>query len=124
MSLHPGNDFLEMVTDQSGNRLYVLDSGVRHNSAPSPGHGGSHVDLLALNDLAQLLAVRPHVHSPLRGEFGEQVVDFRATGVAEAFVIAQQFSVKILEATWRCARTTGSRPMPWKCRQIHGTCRN
>src|SRR5437899_1514875 len=53
--LCPGNDALEVTTYESGDLLHRLDLGAHHAGAPVLEGLAHHVDLLAIQGLAQLL---------------------------------------------------------------------
>lgn len=96
--LRPGDDALEVVADHFGDFLHGVDLGAHDVGAPLAEQGGDDVDLFAIKDLAQLLAVEPSPRSALRGEPGAQGVDLAASGAGEAGVIAQQRPTQSLEA--------------------------
>ena len=57
--LRPGHDALELATHHGGDLFHRLDLGAHDAGAPALEHVTHDVDLLALEDLAQLLLVDP-----------------------------------------------------------------
>ena len=57
--LRPRHNALQVIAHHRRNRLHRLDLRAHHAGAPVPEHRAHHVDLLALEDLAQLLLVDP-----------------------------------------------------------------
>src|SRR6516225_9475956 len=57
--LGPRDDAVEMTTDQARDVLHRLDLGAHDVAAPPAQHFGNDVDLFAIENLAQLLAVHP-----------------------------------------------------------------
>src|SRR5258706_3765977 len=55
--LRPGNDAIEMRTYEGGDFLHRLDLGAHDARAPALQHGAHDIDLVALQDLAQLFLV-------------------------------------------------------------------
>jgi hypothetical protein len=53
----PGDDAVEMVADHGGDLLHGLDLGAHDIGAPLREHGGDDIDLLAIEDIAQLFAI-------------------------------------------------------------------
>ena len=53
--LCPGDDAFDMATNERGDLLHRLDLAAHDAGAPVQQHGPDDVDLLALQDLAQLL---------------------------------------------------------------------
>src|SRR5215831_13722493 len=64
----PGDDAVEMIADHGGDLLHGLDLGAHDVGAPLSQHGGNDVELPAVEDIAQLLAIEPGAGSALGGE--------------------------------------------------------
>ena len=73
--LGPGDDAIEMLTDHDGDRLHGRDLGAHDVGAPLREHGGNDVDLLAIEDVAQLLAIEPGARGALGGELDDEPVE-------------------------------------------------
>src|SRR5215467_13564294 len=58
-SLRPGDDAVEVLADHPGNLLHRLDFGAQDVGAPLLEHGADDVALLAVEDVAQMLAIEP-----------------------------------------------------------------
>jgi hypothetical protein len=55
----PGGDAIEMTADHDGDVLHRIDLGAQHIGAPLFQHGGYDVDLLAIENVTQLLSIEP-----------------------------------------------------------------
>ena len=73
--LRPGHDAFQVVAHEVGDLLHRLDLGAHDAGAPMLKHGAHDVDLLALEDLAQLLLVDPGAGGAHRGHPGDQSVE-------------------------------------------------
>ena len=71
----PSDDAVKMVADHGGNVLHGLDLGAHDVGAPLREHGGNDVDLLAIEDVAQLLAIEPGARGALGGELDDEPVE-------------------------------------------------
>src|SRR6202167_1341328 len=65
--LSPGDDAIEVPANHSRHVLHRLDLRVHDVGAPLPQHLGDDMDLLALENLAQLLAIQPGAGGALCG---------------------------------------------------------
>lgn len=87
--LRPGDDAFHVTTHEGGNLLHGFDFRAHDTGAPVLERGAHDVDLLAIEDLAQLLLVDPGSGGALDGELGNQGVQvgggfgFEAGGVLE-----------------------------------------
>jgi len=70
--LGPGDDALQMPTHHGGDVFHRLDLGAHDAGAPAPEHSAHHVDLPALEDLAQLLLVDPGAGGAHGGHPGDE----------------------------------------------------
>ena len=70
--LRPSHDALQMCSDHSGNLFHRFDLGTHHAQTPMFQHGSHYVDLLALQNLAQLLLVGPRSGRSLDSHLGNQ----------------------------------------------------
>ena len=64
----PGDNAVKMVADHGGDFLHGLDLGAHDIGAPLREHGRDDVDLLAIEDVAQLFAIEPGARGALGGE--------------------------------------------------------
>ena len=96
--LSPGDDTVEMIEDHLGDLLHRLDLGAHHVGAPALEHGGHDVDLLAIEDLAQLLAVEPGARGALGGDLGDEGVEIGPLAFGQALAVLEQRPAQALEA--------------------------
>ena len=57
--------------------------------APLFEHGGDDVDLLAIEDVAQLLAIEPGAHSALGGELDHEPIEVYCLRLTKAVALAR-----------------------------------
>jgi hypothetical protein len=69
--LGPSGDAIEMSADHDGDVLHGVDLGAQHIGAPLFQHGGYDVNLLAIENVTQLLSIEPGA----RGAFGGKLCD-------------------------------------------------
>ena len=67
-----------MAADHPGDVLHGLDLRSHHVGAPLAEHGGDDVDLLAAEDLTQMLAIEPGARGAFGDGLGEQGVEVGA----------------------------------------------
>ena len=96
--LSPSGDALEMVEDHLGDLLHGLDFGAPHIGAPALEHGGYNIDLLAVKDVAQLLAVEPGAGGALGGGLRDESIEVRALAFRETLAILEQRPAQAFEA--------------------------
>src|ERR1700730_7683934 len=70
--LGPRDDAVEMTKDHACDVLHGLDLGTHDVAAPPTQHLGDNVDLLAIENLAQLLAVHPGTGGAVGGVLADQ----------------------------------------------------
>src|SRR5258707_8688185 len=70
--LGPGDDTVEMTKDHACDVLHGFDLGTHDAGAPPSQHLGDDVDLLAIENLAQLLAVHPGTGGAVGGVLADQ----------------------------------------------------
>lgn len=73
--LGPCNDAVEMLADHARGLLHWLDLGSHNVRAPLLEHCGNDVDLLALEDVAQMLAIQPGTGSAFGRDVGDQRIE-------------------------------------------------
>jgi hypothetical protein len=66
-----------MIEDHLGNLLHGFGLGAPYIGAPALKHGGHNVDLFAIEDFAQLLAVEPGAGSAFGGGLRDESVKLR-----------------------------------------------
>jgi hypothetical protein len=76
--LCPGDDALEVVADELRDLFHGRDLGTHDIGAPLDEQRTHDVDLLALQDLAQLFAVEPGTRRALGGDLGKQRIQIDA----------------------------------------------
>ena len=67
----PGHDAIEVLPDHLGHLLHGVDLGAHDIGTPLQQHTSNDVDLLALQNLAQLLPVLPSASRAQAGQPGE-----------------------------------------------------
>ena len=97
-SLGPGDDAVEMAPDHAGDLLHWRDLGAQNIGAPLLEHGGDDVDLLAVEDVAQVLAVEPGASGALAGRLGDQAVEIGARFGGQAITVLEQCPAQSFEA--------------------------
>jgi hypothetical protein len=66
----PGNDAIEVLADHASHLLRGFNCRAHHGGAPLLEHRGDDVDLFAIEDVAQLLAIQSGAGGTLCGEVG------------------------------------------------------
>ena len=110
--LGPGDDPIEMTADHDGDLLHRPDLGAQDVSAPLLEHGGYDVDLLTVENVAQLLPIEPCARCALGGELRDQPVKVSSLLVRMPASILEQSPAQPLER-WiglRARASLGSRP--------------
>jgi hypothetical protein len=75
--LRASDDAIEVIADHGGNVLPGIDLGARDVGAPLSEHCGYDVDLLSVEDVAQLFAMEPRARCALGGELRDQLIGGR-----------------------------------------------
>jgi hypothetical protein len=88
--LGPGDDPIEMTADHDGDLLHRPDLGAQDVSAPLLEHGGYDVDLLAVENVAQLLAIEPCARCALGSEVRDQPVKVSSLLVRKLASVLEQ----------------------------------
>ena len=88
--LRPSHDALQVAAHEGGDLLHRLDLGAHDADAPMGEHGAHHVDLLALQDLAQLLLVEPRSSRAHGGHSGDQGVEVSCGCGLQARAVREQ----------------------------------
>src|SRR6202035_4529174 len=70
--LGPRDDAVEMTKDHACDVLHGLDLGMHDAGAPPAQHLGEHIDLLAIENLAQLLSVHSGTGAAVGGVLADQ----------------------------------------------------
>src|SRR5215475_11106621 len=70
----PVDDAVEMGADHGCDLLHGLDLGSHDIGAPLSEHRGNDVELLAIEDVAQLLAIEPSAGGTLGGELDDEAI--------------------------------------------------
>jgi hypothetical protein len=82
--LRLGDDAVEVLADHPGDVLHRLDLGAQDVGAPLLEHGGGDVDLPAVEDFAQMLAIEPGAGGAFGGGLGDERVEIGAALVGQA----------------------------------------
>ena len=97
----PGGDTVEVGADRFGDGLHGLDLGAVHVGAPLVEQALGDVDLLAPEDVGQLLELDPGAGGAFAGDAGEAV----ELGRSEVFGFFQKRPSQVLEfGLRRCSR--------------------
>jgi hypothetical protein len=88
--LGPSGDAIEMSADHDGDVLHGVDVGARHIGAPLFQHGGYDVNLLAIENVTQLLSIEPGARSAFGGELRDEPVEVGCLLVGELTSILEQ----------------------------------
>src|SRR6266852_2939966 len=96
--LGPSDDAVEMRADHPGDLLHRRDLGTQNIGAPLFEHGGDDVDLLAFEDFAQMLAVKPGARGAFARCLGDQGVEIGPAFGGQAATILEQCPAQSLEA--------------------------
>ena len=105
--LGPADDAVEVLADHSGDLLHRGDAGAHDIGAPLPEHGGNDIDLLAVEDVAQVLAVEPGASGALAGRLRDQAVEVGARFGGQAITVLEQCPAQSFEAGIGSAPTQG-----------------
>lgn len=95
--LRPGDDALEVATHEGGDFLHRLDLAAHDAGAPVLQRGAHDVDLLAFEDLAQLLLVGPGTSSAHARHAGDERIQVSGRIGLEVGAILQQRPAQALE---------------------------
>lgn len=95
--LSPGNDAVEMSTNQSHHVLHLFDLRAHDVGAPLLQHLGHDIDLLALENVAQLLTVQPCAGSTLGGVLTDERLEVGELGEIEFVRVFEQRPTHALE---------------------------
>lgn len=93
----PGDNALEMGTDHAGNRLHRVDLRAHDVGAPLQQQRTDDVNLLAVEDLAELLTVGPGTGGAGRGDMSHEGVQLGALFGVEAVAVLEQHPAHPLE---------------------------
>lgn len=96
-ALNPGCNAIEVTTDHARHGLHRLDLRAHHVGAPLRQHPAHDMNLLALKDFSELLAIQPGPRRPQAGQLREQAVEFRSGLCFEITGIAQQLPAHALQ---------------------------
>lgn len=88
--LGPSDDAIEMLADHGGDVLHGIDLGAHDVGAPLSEHCGYDVDLLAVEDVAQLFAIEPCARGALGGELRDQLVEVGRLVAGELAAVLEQ----------------------------------
>src|SRR5215471_8003690 len=97
-SLGPGDNAVEVPADHSGDVLHWRNAGAHDIGAPLLEHGGDDTDLLAIEDCAQMLAIKPGAGGAFAGGLGDQGIKVSAAGSGQAVAVLEQRPAQPLEA--------------------------
>src|ERR1017187_6165728 len=89
--LSPSHDAVEMIADHLGDLFHGFDFGTHDIGTPLFQHGGNHIDLLAFEDVPQLLFIKPSTGSSLGCYFGDQHVQVGALAGGQIFSAFEQW---------------------------------
>ena len=95
--LGSGNNGRQLLADHTGDVLHRLDLRARHVRAPLFKHRADNVDLFAIKDVAQLLAIQPRTCSAFGRDIGYQRVEVGALRRVQPVAILEQRPSKALE---------------------------
>lgn len=76
--LSPSHDSVEVVADHFGDLFHGFDFGTHDIGTPLLQHGGNDIDLLALENVPQLLLIKPRTGSTVGCYLGDQRVQIGA----------------------------------------------
>ena len=79
-----------MVEDHLGDLFHGLDLGALHVGAPALEHGGYDIDLLAVENVAQLLAVEPGAGGALGRRLGDEGIEVRTLAFGKTLTVLKQ----------------------------------
>src|SRR5215472_6835889 len=74
------------------------NAGAHDIGAPLLEHGGDDTDLLAIEDCAQMLAIKPGAGGAFAGGLGDQGIKVSAAGSGQAVAVLEQRPAQPLEA--------------------------
>ena len=87
--LGPRHDAFEMRAYHLGDILHRRDLGAQDVGAPCLEHGGDNVDLLAVEDVTQMLAVQPGAGGTFAGGRGDQRIEIGAAFFGKAATVLE-----------------------------------
>ncbi len=93
----PGHDAVQMATHQGGDLLHGCDLRAHHAAAPVGQHRAHHVDLLAAQDVAQLLLVDPGTRGAAHRAARDQGVQIGGGRARQIGTILQQRPTQALQ---------------------------
>jgi hypothetical protein len=96
--LGPGDNAVEVFADHPGHVLHWRQARAHDIGAPLSEHGGDEIDLLAVEDLAQLLAIEPGAGGALAGGLGDQGIKVGPAGGGQVVAVFEQGPAQPLEA--------------------------
>ena len=88
--LGPGDNAVEVLADHPGDLLHWRDARTHDIGAPLPEHGGDDIDLLAVEDGAQMFAIDPGAGGAFAGGLGDQGVKVGPVGGGQAVAVLKQ----------------------------------
>lgn len=88
--MSPSDDAVEVLLDHAGDVLHRRDLGPQDVGAPLLEHRGDDVDLLAVEDFAQMLAIEPCAGRAFGGGLGDQGVEVGSAFVGQAGAVLEQ----------------------------------
>jgi Bacterial extracellular solute-binding proteins, family 3 len=94
----PRDDAIEMTVNHAGDILHGIDLGPQDVGAPLLEHGGDDIDLLAIKDVAQLLAIEPRARRAFGGELRNEPVEVGCLLMGELSSILEQRPAQPFEA--------------------------
>lgn len=86
-----------MLADHAGNLLHGFDLGAHHVDTPLLEHLGDDVDLLAIEDVTQLLAIEPGLGGALGRDVGNERVEIGTLRHAQPIAVLEQCPAQALE---------------------------
>jgi leucyl-tRNA synthetase len=95
--LRPGHDAVHVPSDHARDLLHRLDLRAHHANAPLRQHRAHDVDLLAVQDFAQLLLVARCTGRSHRGHAGDQGVQVGRGALGQVRTVLQQRPAQTLE---------------------------
>jgi len=97
-ALCPSDDAVEVLSDHAGDVLHRHDLGPQDVRSPLLEHGGDNVDLLAIEDFAQMLTIKPCAGRAFGGGLGDHGVELGSAFVGQAGVVLEQGPAQPFEA--------------------------
>ena len=91
-ALCPSDDAIEVLLDHAGDVLHRRNLGAQDVGTPLLEHGGDDVDLLAVEDFAQMLAIEPCAGRAFGGGLGDQGIEVGSAFVGQTGAVLEAVS--------------------------------